>query len=315
MNSPKDNICALWKTTAETSRFSSFNWQFDSARAGGIYSLDLLTFNRMPDEVETNIKLTTWLIDQRRAGDQCPAITSEVIDRVRAKPFLRLSDRIDRFFLYLISRRLKIGQLIDFGQHPNIDYFTAWTESESADELVALISMMEKMSLIQTTITNEFSLTSTGFERLDSLRHQLSSTPQGFVAMWFGPELNSAYEDGFSAGITSAGFVPFRIDKKEHSNKIDDEIIAEIRRSRFVVADFTCPLTPLSDNTFAPNARGGVYYEAGFAQGLQIPVIWTVREDCLQYVHFDTRQFAHIVWREPIDLKESLLNRIGAIII
>ena len=32
---------------------------------------------------------------------------------------------------------------------------------------------------------------------------------------------------------------PVRIDQKERLNKIDDEIIAEIRRSRFLVADFT----------------------------------------------------------------------------
>lgn len=45
------------------------------------------------------------------------------------------------------------------------------------------------------------------------------------------------------------------IGSKEHSNKIDDEIIGEIRRSAFIVADFT-------------GHRGGVYFEAGFAMGL-----------------------------------------------
>jgi hypothetical protein len=51
-------------------------------------------------------------------------------------------------------------------------------------------------------------------------------------------------------GISDAGFEPLRINMKEHVNKICDEIIAEIRRSRFVVADYT-------------GQRGGVYYEAG----------------------------------------------------
>ena len=55
-------------------------------------------------------------------------------------------------------------------------------------------------------------------------------------------------------------------------NSIDDEIIAEIRRSWFVVADFTCGTVPHEGKEVAI-PRGGVYYEAGFAQGLNVPLI------------------------------------------
>src|SRR5262249_39657567 len=96
-------------------------------------------------------------------------------------------------------------------------------------------------------------------------------------------------------------------------NKIDDEIIAEIRRSRFLVADFTCELLEHEGKTFAL-PRGGVYYEAGFAQGLGIPVIWTVRSDCIDHVHFDTRQYSHVVWDDRADLRTKLRTRIGAVI-
>jgi hypothetical protein len=61
-------------------------------------------------------------------------------------------------------------------------------------------------------------------------------------------------------------------------------------------------------------ARGGVYYEAGFAQGLNIPVIWVCRLDVIDHVHFDTRQFNHITWTDPQDLYAKLKNRIGAVI-
>jgi hypothetical protein len=43
--------------------------------------------------------------------------------------------------------------------------------------------------------------------------------------------------------------------------------------------------------------RGGVYFEAGFALGLGRQVIWTVREDVLDKVHFDNRQYNFIVWK------------------
>jgi len=60
--------------------------------------------------------------------------------------------------------------------------------------------------------------------------------------------------------------------------------------------------------------RGGVYFEAGFAMGLGIPVIWTVRKDQIEQVHFDTRQYNHIVYDSPEDLKQKLCNRIRATI-
>jgi len=48
--------------------------------------------------------------------------------------------------------------------------------------------------------------------------------------------------------------------------------------------------------------------------GLGRPVIWSCRDDDLKNVHFDTRQYNHIVWNEPADLRAQLTNRIKATI-
>ena len=127
----------------------------------------------------------------------------------------------------------------------------------------------------------------------------------GFVAMWFNEELNEAFTAGMSPAIEDNGFNAIRIDRHEHNNKIDDEIISEIRRSRFVIADFSCG---------ADGPRGGVYFEAGYALALGKPVVFTVRAPDLEKVHFDTRQFNHIVWEDPDDLHQKLKNRIAATI-
>ena len=92
------------------------------------------------------------------------------------------------------------------------------------------------------------------------------------------------------------------MDLKEHNDKICDAIVAEIRKSRFVVADFT-------------GHRGGVYFEAGFALGLGIPVIWTCKKEELPKTHFDTRQYNHIDWENEGDLFIRLKNRIEATIL
>ena len=77
--------------------------------------------------------------------------------------------------------------------------------------------------------------------------------------------------------ITDAGYKPLRIDNVEHTGKVDDRIIAEIRRSRFLVADFSCE---------SGKPRGGVYYEAGFAEGLNIPILLDRAEKIGQRVAF-----------------------------
>ena len=123
--------------------------------------------------------------------------------------------------------------------------------------------------------------------------------------MWFNDQTQEAYEKGIAPAVIGAGYSPLRIDKKEHVNKIDDEIVAEIRRSRFLVADFTCE---------PEKSRGGVYFEAGFALGIGLPVIFTCRKDELgkDKTHFDIEHFNHVVWNAENELSRKLELRIRA---
>ena len=65
-----------------------------------------------------------------------------------------------------------------------------------------------------------------------------------FVAMWFGDEVAAAYDKRIAPAFRDAGYEPVRIDQEEHSDNIDDRIIAEIRRVLFLDCDFTCALLP-----------------------------------------------------------------------
>ena len=166
-----------------------------------------------------------------------------------------------------------------------------------------LLAYLGQQGWLAERARNRSFLTVEGYTRLAELRAVQKESSQAFVAMWFDDSTDSAWSEGLRPGIEDAGYEAFRIDRKEHNNKIDDEIIAELRRSRFVVADFT---------QGADGARGGVYYEAGFAHGLNIPVIFTCRKDTLDKIHFDTRQYNHIVWETPVELRQRLAARISA---
>lgn len=130
-----------------------------------------------------------------------------------------------------------------------------------------------------------------------------SGSRNAFCAMWFADDLLSFFGSVMKDAIHATGYDALRLDHKEHNNPIDDEIIASIRGARFVVADFT-------------GHRGGVYYEAGFAQGLGIPVIFMVRDDQQEGLHFDVQQQNFIVWclDDLPEARRRLENRIRATI-
>ncbi len=148
----------------------------------------------------------------------------------------------------------------------------------------------------------QVTLTLDGWNRVDEIHRFRGPNKQVFIAMWFTDETKRAYNDGLYKAIDECGFIPIRIDLIQHNERIDDRIIAEIRKSAFLVADFT-------------GHRGGVFFETGFAMGLGIPVIWTCRKDYIETAHFDTRQYNHIVWENETELYQKLKDRIEATII
>jgi nucleoside 2-deoxyribosyltransferase len=142
-----------------------------------------------------------------------------------------------------------------------------------------------------------------GLIALEGAEAEQANNARAFVAMWFSPETTPAYQDAIEPAVRDAGYDAVRIDRLEHVNRIDDEILAQIRLCKFIISDFT-------SETDKP--RGGVYFEAGFALGLGKPVIWTAKEGTV--VHFDTRQYNHIFWKDEAELRERLHNRIIALL-
>jgi hypothetical protein len=143
-----------------------------------------------------------------------------------------------------------------------------------------------------------------GWNRIEQLKTTGRSLTQCFVAMAFRKDTDSIWEQTIEPAITDAGYKPFRIDREHHVNRIDDEIISQIRKSRFMVADFTLQ-------------RGGVYFESGMMHGLGRNVIWMCHEDELRPengLHFDIRQFNFLTYSEGDDgIEKRLYERIVAI--
>jgi nucleoside 2-deoxyribosyltransferase len=142
-----------------------------------------------------------------------------------------------------------------------------------------------------------YTITADGWMEIERIIKS-SRKKQVFIAMKF-KDMESIYNT-IDKAIWDAKFFPLRIDKKEHINQISSEIQYEISRSGLVIADVT-------------GQNQGVYFEAGYAMGLNIPVIWTCNENEKSEIHFDIRQYNTILWSDEDDLRERLTKRITAI--
>lgn len=286
-----------------------------SPRTGGEYRLidqPLLDYGLNSLSNESKAKITTWLIDQRAQGDLVPTITHENLEYAIQRPALQVHERAERLLRHIAVLSNSIGAGVDIRQDTPSPY--AWSESTEWEEVVFLLNYLRDSGWLDHTGTNnkifkETSLaqgvvTVAGFNQIAELVSAVDST-QAFVAMWFNPEVKHIYDQGIMPAVEAAGFTPYRVDQKDFLGKIDDQIVAEIRRSRFLIADMTHG---------GEGARGSVYFEAGFALGLGIPVIYTCRSDMYDDLHFDTRQYPHIEWKnEDIEsFPQSLENRIRA---
>ena len=306
-----ESRCAIWGTAAGrvTSEISRGRLTIhDSPRAGGSYTVELIVADRVLPSLdgEAKARLTSYLIGSREQGNTTPYIGPGEVENAQVSPSMSVHERALSLLSYIAHITPRIGQ--DLQLYDAIDGALAWSESIDPDEVRFLADYLSSRGLIKTSPTalslHYCVLSVEGYSHLATARESLRPN-QAFVAMWLDPSLNGPYDEAIKPAIEDAGYEACRIDQRESIGKIDDEIIREIRRSRFMVADFT---------QGEDGNRGSVYYEAGFARGLGLPVISTCREDQLPRLAFDTRQYVHISWNDPAVLREQLANRIGAVV-
>jgi len=249
--------------------------------------------------LEPNMKLAAWVREQNERG-QTPTISSNTPDKINNLPVPGVLDKLTLLLRALERRSKHPGDYVEL--NPHHDFPLVWAaNSQELDFLFKSLGDQDLIVYQPTTGSCGAVLSPRGWEFLSSLETEPAFSDQAFVAMWFDAEMDDAWEQGIKPAIEQAGYRPIRVDKEQHIDRIDAKIVADIKDSHFLIADVT-------------NQRQGVYFEAGYAIGLGRPVIWCVRKDDLENAHFDTRQYNHIVWETPEELKEKLYQLIRAVI-
>ena len=224
-------------------------------------------------------------------------VTAEVATNLAKSAPRGVTERIDRLLLNLARRSLFGGEILE--GELNLDYPLGYCRGP--EEFEFFLRHLDGTGLVTSEMFGgpEYTvyLTVAGWARVQELERPTTETRQCFVAMSFDPGLARVFERGIAPAVEAADYRPLVLSEVEHADQVNERIVLELNRSRFVVADFT-------------GQRQSVYFEAGYALGRGIPVIWTCRASEREALHFDTRQYNYIFWEDEEDLRERLYTRI-----
>lgn len=133
-----------------------------------------------------------------------------------------------------------------------------------------------------------------------SLAELASLSREVFLIMSFGNDDSLRdYRAAVKDVCERAGFNALRADSNAGaSEQIIDKVHQHIENCGFVIADLT-------------NERPNVYYEIGYARGLEKQLILTAKEGA--EVHFDLQGYSVLRWSGTEQLKETIEPHVGAI--
>jgi hypothetical protein len=292
---PNPANCPLCRSSATFGPIKADRFEWECPRCGKYSVVGTAESLLRDNPIQSAGAVSGWIRRQNSMGIT-PHIGSADVGRLKAltKPSFR--ERAERYLVAVADKAQTLDTWFKVGHEELIGI----SYSDHVNDLVVILDYLREEGFMTSTLKGDERLTPKGYIAADELRAKRAASTQAFVAMWFNDGMEQVYEEGIKPAIQRAGFAPMLIKNKEHANKIDDEIIAEIRRSAFLVADFT-------------GHRQNVYFETGFAIGLARQPIWTCRKNEIKHLHFDIRQYNCIDWENAAELARRLQFRIESL--
>ena len=245
---------------------------------------------------------------QKKGGE--PSLDTDFVKRIMKTKLPNPSQQADNFILWLGENLPGPGERIEVegATHQSIigakspNGFALVVEHLFRKELLTgeLAETMGHPGLADVTLSME------GWDYFEELIRGAKESRKAFMAMKFGDEtLDMMLENYFKPAVEQTGFQLIRLDDTPRAGLIDDRLRVEIRTSRFLIADLT-------------HENAGAYWEAGFAEGLGRPVIYTCEKAKFEMdkTHFDTNHHLTVIWdkENPAEAAEDLKATIRATI-
>jgi len=219
-------------------------------------------------------------------------------------------EKLDNLLLHLFKRQEHEGEKVEYWGYSQIPIFYYGLFLKSSIECNYYFNVLHAKGLIKAdfmsspdkkyNIVHYAEITFDGLDYIINITENGKLSKKCFIAMSFNPKLKETRQ-AIKNAITETGFDPILIDEIHYQSDktINDAIIASLKSCKFCVADFT-------------EQKDGVYFESGFALGQGKPVIYTCKKEDFEISHFDTNHFPHIIYNNPDELKQKLIDKINA---
>lgn len=289
--------CPVCNTELKKASIDDFNREvtaFSCYRCGD-FALSLELIANIPYILQRNknaaVKISHALRAMQRINEKVELSTSS-IDSILEKPLPRPQEQADLLIRWLAEHTDNPGDQVSLEP---VEHHLSLIGAKTEEGVVLVLSHLIKVGLVKGTLTEtsggyigfgELALTFDAWNYYETLLKGSATYRKAFMAMQFGDaELNVVLENVFKPSVKLAGFDLFKLDDEPRAGLIDDRLRVEIQSSDFLIADLT-------------HANNGAYWEAGYAEGLGKPVIYTCEKEKfnLQKTHFDTNHHLTVVW-------------------
>jgi len=271
----------------------------------GWFQLTSTTVSLLPSKLQESrasaiLSHAIWKMHNHSEIEEIVELTRDHIDSILENSTLpKPSEQINNFIIWVGDNSNFFGDIKPFRDR-DIQEKIGALNGQNIGQIIT--SLGEKVPKLIKTNSDNVLLTIDGWQRYEELKRVVHDSRNAFMAMQFGDsELDSFYKDHFKAAVDKTGYDLKRVDEKPKAGIIDVRMEVEIRNSRFVIADLS-------------HKNNGVYWEAGFASGLGLPVIYTCRHDKTKGVHWDANHRLFVPWDpdHPEEAKKQLKDVIRA---
>lgn len=246
------------------------------------------------------------VIRQANENNQDISIHTELINEILKRPLPTPSEQADTLIRWLGEHIDDPGKAVQFTKETGVAIIGA-SSTQGFNWILHHLSekkLIGKISITGNSSQVKLNLTFDGWQHFGQLKMSGKSYRKAFMAMKFGEEaLNWILENVFKPSVAQTGFQLYKLDDQPRAGLIDDRLRVEIQSSDFLIADLT-------------HGNFGAYWEAGYAEGLGKPVIYTCEKKKFYdgKTHFDTNHHLTIFWEEQTvePTKEQLKATIRA---
>jgi hypothetical protein len=228
---------------------ASTHWY--SCQRCGRFAYSAGAFGDGPPSPQVRALVCGYVREQNERGNRAVEVNRQIAENIRNLAPRGVQEKADRLLQALARQSRWPGD--DIRLVESRDYPLAYSFNE--EELNFFVLHLAKSGLLGARSAGQetvCTLSAAGWSRVEQLQKSGGESLKAFAAMSFRDDMKSAFADGIRPAVEACGYRPMRIDNKEYLGGVFDEIVAEIRESRFVIADLT-------------HQRQGVYDEAGFA--------------------------------------------------